>query len=166
MATTYDAIQTYTLGAPASSIDFTSIAASWTDLRLILSTTTGGTGALFKLNNVSTGGLYSTTAMKGDGTTASSATTANMNVTYIGGYSISLGTSPKFTLTTIDLFSYANTSTYKTILQTLSADQSGSGGTARSVSMYRSTSAINQITLYSATFGVGTIATLYGIAAI
>ena len=156
------AIATTTLTTSAASIDFSSIPATYTDLRLVIFTETGGTGALFKLNNVSTGGLYSQTAMRGNGSDVTGANTIGANVMYIGGYSVSLGTAPIFTTTTINFFSYAG-STFKTLLQNLSADQNGSGITSAVVGIFASTSAINQITLYSATFGAGTTATLYGI---
>ena len=67
-------------------------------------------------------------------------------------------------LATLDIFSYAG-STYKTALSQLSNDNNGSGATASTVGLWRSTSAITSINLFMSgtTFQAGTTATLYGI---
>jgi hypothetical protein len=67
-------------------------------------------------------------------------------------------------LITADLFSYAG-STFKTVLATNSQDYNGSGNVGRTVALWRSTSAISTILLYTnaGNFNAGTTATLYGI---
>ena len=158
MATTYEKIATTTLGSAASAITFSSIAASWTDIRVVLTCT--GTTTIYPdatLNN-DTSALYSWTLLMGDGSTASSTRgTGNNSVslTYNG-----ISTTPA--LYTLDIFSYAG-STFKTILTTESADKNGSGDVLRSVNLYRSTSAITRIDLRASNFATGTTATLYGI---
>ena len=167
MATaTYDKIATQTLASAASSITFSSIAASWTDLRLVFSLigTVAGNTVRMQLNG-DTASNYSETFMYGDGTTAASS--YNTSVTFltlgVGGTS----TFPK--LKTLDFFSYAG-STFKSLLLTSSDDQNAAGSyVSRHIQMWRNTSAITSINLYLSgvgqTFAAGTTATLYGIRA-
>ena len=167
MATaTYDKIATTTLGSAASSITFSSIAASWTDLRLVFAPIGSVAGNSIRMQlNGDTASNYSETFLYADGTTAAS--TNNTSVTFltvgVGGTS----TFPK--LKTLDFFSYAG-STYKTLLLTSSDDQNAAGSdVSRHVQMWRNTAAITSINLYlsgvSQTYAAGTTATLYGIKA-
>ena len=160
MATTYEKIQSTTLGSAAATITFSSIPATYTDIKVVFNCI----GTTFIIPNIifnnDTTGLYSYTSLMGNGSAASSdrgTNTNNINLTTNG-----VDTTPS--LFTIDIFSYAG-STFKTCLVTESADLNGSGWVARYVSMYRSTSAINRIDIKSggSNFAVGTSATLYGI---
>ena len=160
MPATYEPIATTTLGSAAASITFSSIASTYTDLRIVLvPTTSGGSGIRLRLNS-DTATNYSRTYLQGDGATASSSTSATQS-------SIN---APIATSTTIpmmisyDLFSYAG-STNKTLLATYNGDLNGSGSVAYQVALWRSTSAITAIELYvpSGTMSIGTTATLYGI---
>ena len=165
MATTYDKIATTTLGSSASSITFSSIAASWTDLRLVMTAITS-TNSITELQfNGDTGTNYSDTVLYGNGTSAYSAkdTSNNYIYTYASTSSSAL-TIPAFY--TIDIFSYAG-STYKTALLTGSGDTNNSGRVANIVGLWRSTSAITSVTVLpnSGTYSTGTTATLYGIKA-
>jgi hypothetical protein len=158
MATTYEKIATTTLGSAAATIDFTSIAASWTDLRLVLTCT--GSGYIYPNARVnSSAALYSYTILYGDGTSAASYRDVNDAITLSWN-----GTNTIPVLYTMDLFSYAG-STYKTILTTGQEDNNGSGVVNRAVSLWRSTSAITSITLRGGgnNFASGTTATLYGV---
>ena len=67
-------------------------------------------------------------------------------------------------MNTLDVFSYAG-STNKTTLVTQSDDENGSGVVLRMAHLWRSTSAINEISLlvFSSTIAAGSTATLYGI---
>lgn len=168
MAVTYEPIATTTLGTAQSTITFSSIPSTYTDLRLVFTgTTTTGNVNLQIVFNGETGTAstnYSQTNLRGNGTAAASGrTTSTWN--WISTWATGLdATIP--TMTTMDVFSYAG-STFKTGLITLSADLNGSGSTEAFVSLYRNTSAITQITLSPAgtTFKIGTTATLYGIKA-
>ena len=160
MATTYEPIATTTLGSAAASITFSSIASSWTDLRLVVTggTSVSGTYAWIRYNSDSSSN-YSTTRLDGDGSGPASATTTS--ATFIRN-STALDSNPNLIIT--DIFSYAG-STFKTCLIETSADQNGSGRVTRTVGLWRSTSAITSI-LFSANSGnlnAGTTATLYGI---
>ena len=168
MAVTYEPIATTTLGSAASSITFSSIPSTYTDLRLVfVGTATSTTFTTYiRFNGVSTGTLYSQTYLKGDGSTAGTGRYSNQNQISNDGYANEISaTIPE--LIEIDIFSYAG-STNKTFLSRVSQDRNGSGATGATVGLFRSTSAISSITLtsdFTATFATGTTATLYGIKA-
>jgi len=161
MATTYDKIATTTLGS-ASTITFSSIASSWTDLRLVLvnkDAAYANNDVYFQFNG-DTATNYSYTTLVGDGASASSGRATST----ADGIKAGANGNTEWSLTEIDVFSYAS-STYKTALVNGSRDKNGSGTVQRIVGLWRSTSAITSIKLLSGTgnFATGTIATLYGI---
>jgi hypothetical protein len=160
MATTYEKIATTTLGTTAASITFSSIAATYTDLTVILVGKGGAGGDLYIDFNGDTATNYSQTRINGNGSTVTSNRLTNQTGLRFSNGLVS--TQPQFY--TIDIFSYAG-STYKTALGTMSEDRNGSGGVARYVGLWRSTSAINQIVLSLSgdTFAADTTATIYGI---
>ena len=164
MPATYDPIATTTLGSAASSITFSSITGTYTDLRLIMVSTTSVTTGIFSEINGDTGTNYSVTAIYGDGTSASATGLGDASKLYLTGLGAgnSSTTIPNFS--DLNFFSYAG-STHKTILYTDSLDKNGSGEIFHSVSLWRNTGAITSIRLYtnSGTFSTGTTATLYGI---
>jgi hypothetical protein len=166
MATTYEKIATTTLGSAAATIDFNSIAGTYTDLRLVLlPISPSGSQNLFLRVNSDTGSNYSTTKLYGTGTSAVSARSTSatfINLLVNDGFDVV--TKPCFY--TVDFFSYAG-STYKTVLTT-NNEEKNTGNTnstvGRFVGLWRSTSAITSINLScDATFDAGSIATLYGI---
>lgn len=162
---TYEPIATTTLTTSSATIDFTSISASYTDLRLILNyTATTGGGELDLRFNSNSATNYSAIELYGTGSAAFSTYWATKNAIYLPGSAGSSTTIP--TLVTIDVFSYAG-STNKTVLSTWSGDRNGSGIVSRSVGLWRSTAAITTINLLlgSGSFAIGTTATLYGIKA-
>jgi hypothetical protein len=162
MAATYEPIATTTLGSAASSITFSSIASTWTDLRVVLTCTGSGTIYPNAILNNDTSSLYSMTFLYGDGSSAGSY--RGTNNTSIAMVQNGTSTIPAFY--TLDIFSYAG-STYKTILGTASEDQNGSGAVSRIVNLYRSTSAITRLDLRGGgnNFATGTTATIWGIKA-
>jgi hypothetical protein len=168
MASTYEPIATTTLGTAASSFTFSSIPATYTDLKLVfVGTCTSTTHSTYiRFNSVSTGGLYSQTYIYADGTSVLTSRYASQNQISNDGYALEISaTIPE--LIEIDIFSYAG-STNKTFLSRVSQNRNGSGATGATVGLFRSTSAITSITLTSdffATFAIGTTATLYGIKA-
>jgi len=164
MAATYDSIATTTLGSAAASITFSSIASSWTDLRIVLNvnTTSVNTRYILMRFNSDSGANYSYTSLGGNGSITFSSNGINNTEIYVGDAATTSSTLPTFY--TSDIFSYAG-STYKTALSTGSADKNGSGVTERTVGLWRSTSTINSIILlpFTGNFNTGTTATLYGI---
>ena len=161
MAQTYDAIASYTFGSAASSYTFSSIAASWTDLILVQSTkfTSGTQNTLMQVGNGSadTGSNYSQTYISGNGTSASSGRTTSLTGIYAGN-----STDTSFTSTIWHLQNYANASVYKTILHR--TNDAGIQALA-DVGLWRSTSAINTITLTAtgSSFVAGSTLSLYGV---
>lgn len=164
MAVTYDPIATTTLTSTASSITFSSISSAYTDLRLVFVPIANNIVNQLVLNS-DTGSNYSRIYIRSDGTTAASNYNTNQTLARLNTLSAP-ATSGNNGFYTIDIFSYG-ASTYKTMLMTSSQDNNGSGAVERMVNLWRSTSAVTSITLSpnSGTYGIGTIATLYGIKA-
>jgi len=162
MATTYEPIATTTLSSAAASITFSSISSAYTDLRLVVTSTSSSNATQWIRLNSDTASNYSLTAIRGNGATASSWRDASTAISIASEYTGASSTIP--ILVTIDLFSYAG-STNKTCLVTESDDQNGSGDTIKRVALWRSTSAINTISINrdNGNFNSGTTATLYGI---
>jgi hypothetical protein len=162
MPATYEPIATTTLGSAASSITFSSIASSWTDIKVIIvATAASNANFAFRFNSDS-GSNYSRTRLAADGTSVTSSANTNQTELQLTS-SFSIGTTP--VMRTLDIFSYAG-STNKTVLFEEINDLNGSGGINKQVGLWRSTAAITSINFFaqSATnFAAGTTATLYGI---
>ena len=162
MPATYEKIATTTLGS-AGQITFTSIPATYTDLRIVLvsKSVSNGANVQFRFNS-DTGNNYSFTYIRGDGASASSY--RESNIPY--GYFADQSSSSQPNMGTLDIFSYAG-STYKTALATYADDRNGSGYVFNTVNLWRSTAAITSVALSPSNFGgnfqSGTTATLYGI---
>lgn len=166
MPATYEPIATTTLSSAASSITFSSIPATYTDLRLVVVGTSATEGRLLLRFNSDSGTNYSYTVIKGDGTNTGSH--RGTDQTYWRSYETVLPTS-NAGFAAVDIFSYAG-STNKTLLYNGSMDKNGSGTTTLVVGLWRDTSAISSIVCYSGNlttttynFNTGTTATLYGI---
>ena len=166
MAATYEPIATTTLGSAAPSISFTSIPATYTDLRLVVSAIGAAASCYVAIQfNNDTATNYSYTYIRGNGSVAASARAASSARGFILNTSADLPTTFP-ALSTTDIFSYTG-STYKTFLATGSDDKNGSGETNSYVNLWRSTAAINRVDVigYNANLGIGTTATIYGIKA-
>jgi hypothetical protein len=162
MPVTYDNIATTTLGTAASTITFSSIPATYTDLRLVfVGTSATSTNFTVRFNNDS-GTNYSWTYLSGTGAAAQAGSFTSQTEFYPN---VSVQTTPQ--MHTVDVFSYAG-STNKTALSEEIADKNGSGRVSRFAILWRNTAAINRIdiiALYGSTntYAIGTTATLYGI---
>jgi hypothetical protein len=78
MANTYVAIATVTVGSGgASSIDFTSIPGTYTDLCVLISTRCSSTDSDIRITLNTSGGTYTLRKLLGDGTSAGSYTGSN-----------------------------------------------------------------------------------------
>lgn len=168
LPSTMTPIATTTLGSAASSVTFSSIPGTYTDLILVVNgSSTIGTGSRLRIGNgsVDTGSNYSFTFLEGTGTTTN--TYLNSNAAYIqmNNYS-QFAASPTYNTTEIvQIMNYANTTTYKTVMNRSNLAQTG---VSTMVGLWRSTSAINVITYYcsnATTFEAGFTATLYGVKA-
>jgi hypothetical protein len=162
MPTTYEPIATTTLGSAAASITFSSIPATYTDLRLVVTCKPTGSSTAYVQFNSDTGSNYSRLNLRGNGGTVNSNLTANISDGVGIQTSSATGTNP--VLWTIDIFSYAG-STQKTTLASASNDQNGSGNLELTVGLWRSTAAITSLKLQTTidNYDTGTTATLYGI---
>ena len=164
MTVTYDSIATTTLGSAASTITFSSIPGTFTDLRLVLNgrtLNTTGTYVSFRING-DTGTNYSYTKVYGNGDSATSSRGTSTATLWINDADAS-GANPY--LIEVDIFSYAG-STNKTLLTTASMDRNGGGIVDKTVGLWRNTAAITSVTFVNSAgnaFQSGTTATLYGI---
>jgi hypothetical protein len=166
MATTYDKIQSTTLSTATASINFTSIPATYTDLRVVMCGFGDGTGASpwLRYNSVSTGSLYSQNLFYGQGSSAVVARSTSQNQILTDAYGSLQASYPA--LITIDIFSYANDKN-KSCSMTTNLDRNGSGWVEYQVGLWRSTAAITEVNLMQASgnYPAGFTATLYGIKA-
>ena len=169
MATnTYQALLTQTLSTAASSITFSSIPQGYTDLRLVIQTkgsTTSSASVLSMQFNLDTTSNYSVTRLLGSGTAATSDRFSNQSLIDCG-YILDSQSTP-WGISTIDVFNYANTTTYKTSLIRWNTT-GNSNYVAAVVGLWRKTpEAINRIDLNltnaSSTFSIGSTFTIYGI---
>jgi hypothetical protein len=145
MAATYTPIASTTLGADASSVIFSSIPSTYTDLVLIafVRSTRAATGDTFRIRfNSDTASNYSTTFVYGDGPAAGSSRLTSQTGVYnrINAASVASGT---FSPTIIHIMNYSNSTTYKT---TISRANSTSEEISLNASLWRNTSAITSIT--------------------
>jgi hypothetical protein len=155
---TYEPIATTTLGTATSSVTFSSITGSYTDLVLV--TNSFGTGVFFSIRiNGDTGTNYSRTRFNGNGTTATSARDSSASSIAINDLSSTVRE-----IAILNFQNYSNSTTFKTVVFRQNLSSSSVGAT---VGLWRSTSAITSIALntFSNTFAVGSTFTLYGIAA-
>lgn len=163
---TYEPIATTTLSSAASSITFSSIPSTYTDLRVILTEISNSASydlfSKIQFNNDAATN-YSLTRLYGNGTSAVSDRQNNAAQILLQNNSGATNTKPA--LCTVDIFNYAG-STYKTSLVASYTDLNGSGAIENLVGLWRSTSAITSLKLSVSDFyGIGTTATLYGIKA-
>jgi hypothetical protein len=171
MASTYEKIATTTLGSGQTSVTFSSIPSTYTDLVLVSGSLVAAAANNFMCEmNGDTGTTYSTTYMYGNGSSALSGRQSTQYGIILGG--IAGGVSSSEPSTVISQFqNYANTTTNKTVL---SRGNLASASTDATIGLWRSTAAINSIKVYvgfgnSATPGgnlnTGSVFTLYGIKA-
>lgn len=163
MATTYEPIATATGNGSSSSITFSSIPQTYTDLIVsVVFQSTSGDYIDFQLNN-DTSGSYSFTQLYGAGGSPGGA--ANTNQTAVIWESTP--TSPEIANSTIHFLDYSNSTTYKPFLIRSNIT---TGNTVRSISgLWRNTSAISTLKIYTNGGGTpwtsATKITLYGIKA-
>lgn len=168
MATTYTPIATTTLGS-AATITFSSIPATYTDLKLVIvgGTTRATTSDTIRVQcNSDTGANYSSTYILGNGTAASSGRNSSSTNLFVEGIRLVGTTYGLNSMLTLDFMNYSNTTTYKTVIGRSNLPEQY--GTTAAVGLWRSTSAISSIYLQGdtvANFAIGTMATLYGIKA-
>ena len=169
MTATYDCIATTTLGSAQSSVTFSSISGSYTDL-VVVCAVAASSGGVAKLTfNNDTVGNYSTTLLEGDGSTAYSYRFSNQSYIHIaGGNSLNYGANQSPTLMNISIQNYSNATTYKTVLCRSNVQASSIlFSTYAYVGLWRSTAAIDRvdITPSAGNWNSGSTFSLYGIKA-
>ena len=162
MATnTYVALDEVTLGTATSTITFSSIPSTYTDLVIVFNgTAASGTYAGLQFNG-DTGSNYSYTQVHGNGASALSGRSFNTTELYTSS-SNAVTTTPSVMI--VNIQNYANTTTNKTAL--IRNSHAAVEATA-AVGLWRSTSAITSVTVKTPgpNFAVGSTFSLYGIAA-
>jgi hypothetical protein len=165
MPTTYEPIATTTLGSAQSSVTFSSISGSYTDLVAILSVKGTASGNDIDVSgqfNSDTGSNYSWTRIYGTGSAAGSQRGSSVAYLRIGnmagsGYS-------SYSPMILNIQNYSNTTTFKTML---GRPNNPDRIVDAYVNLWRSTSAITSISFSAASgnFDTGSTFTLYGIKA-
>jgi hypothetical protein len=166
-------IATITLDNPnTTTFQFTSIPQTYQDLMMVVfarNTTTAITvSQIIPQFNNNGATDYSYTVLRGNGSSATSARSANANFTYGGSTSSGNATAGVFGSIVFHVLNYANTSTFKTLLERSAVDLNGSGEVDLAVSTWRQTAAIHTISMgqsYGTVYVSGSTATLYGIKA-
>lgn len=157
----YQPISTQTLTGSQATITFSSIPSTYTDLVLVIEGTTSGSSNNHSVRfNSDSGANYSVTNYRAN--TAGTVTGRRSSST-----NICISESGPLTnrfMITINVFNYANTSTYKTCSTKFDCY---AASVEQTVGTWRGTSAINNVAVTAGadSFATGTTATLYGIVA-
>lgn len=161
--TTYNSIATTTLTSTQSTIEFSSISGSYTDLVLIITAIANPGGDIWIRINDDASSNYAYVVMSGTGSSRESARDNAVSAGLLADYYGSVENANNH-LAICQFHGYSNTSTFKTML---SRANRANNGVDLLASTWRNTSAINKLTLrfISGSFGAGTTATLYGITA-
>lgn len=156
---TYSTIATTTLGSNNTTITFSSIPSTYTDLVLVATgSVTSQTDGVITFNS-DTGNNYSRTYMYGNGTSALSGRNSSAGALLVAYF----GTGQNNMI--LNIQNYANTTTYKTCI---GRNNNPGNSTYAGVAMWLNTSAINRIDFSptaSQSWTTGSTFTLYGIAA-
>lgn len=156
---TYVALASTILGSNVSSVTLSSISSTYTDLVLVCNgqTSSNTFDVRFQVNG-DTGANYSSTQLYGTGSAAASTRSSSQTSCVFWNSSLSNQTA------IINIMNYANTTTYKTFLV---RGANTSGNIDADVGLWRSTAAINSVTVLisSGSLSSGSTFTLYGIAA-
>lgn len=172
MPATYEPIAT--VAPNGATVDFTNIPQTYTDLVMVVYGRGAGTFTnvwnLVVLNNDSSGSSYSRTVLNGDGSSATSFRETNYAQLYtMDGFPGGSVSANIFATGIYHFMNYSNTTNWKPVLSTASADRNGAGQVTMTMGMWRSNSAVNRISLFVAsgnnTFANGSQITLYGIKA-
>lgn len=159
---TYTPIASVTLSSAQSSVTFSGIPQTYTDLVLVAAVTgvSVATDPWIRINS-DTGTNYSWTWLAGNGSTTYSDRGTNNSKLY---YSAISTIQNNVQLIQFNFMNYSNTTTYKTVLWRESDAGTETGAT---VGLWRSTSAINTLEISldaSRTYSAGTTFNLYGVA--
>jgi hypothetical protein len=155
MPATYEPVATQSVSG-VSSISFTSIPATYTDLKLVFVGYNDAPLMKIEFNGDSSNG--GVTMMIGNG---SSAASARYGTQWL--YVWTPNANSYFTLA-VNIFNYANTNTYKSWLGRCDIAH-GAGGPTAAGGTWRSTSAINRVDISTSSLTMSGTFTIYGIKA-
>lgn len=164
MPVTYHPIATYTVsGTTSNDFTFTSIPQTYTDLVIVSNLNNIGSAAVLRGKfNGDNASNYSSTALLGDGSSASSGRQSNVDAFYLS-YAAHINSTKGAGI--YHFLNYTNTNTFKTVL---SRSSNASMGVDAIVSLWRSTAAITSIRILNDRaeyWAAGSTITLYGIKA-
>lgn len=144
----YESIATVAVGSGGqSSIQFTSIPTTYQHLQIRWFARGSSLAGLYWTFNNDTAANYSRHRLSGDGAAASSSGLATQNNIYaVASWGIPNGASI-FADGVYDILDYKDTTKYKTMRGLAGQDSSGSGGVELVSGLWRSTTAINSITI-------------------
>lgn len=169
MPATYDKIEARTLSSNQTTVTFSSIPSTYTDLVFIFdpATVTAGKTILMRFNS-DTATNYSYTNL--DGTGSAAASSRGTNATSIQIESTNVGTDSNLNRSNciINVMNYSNSTTYKTALCRINNAAGASfPGVAQIVGLWRNTAAITSISISTTADQQlsGATFTLYGIKA-
>lgn len=166
MASTYTPIATNTLSSATTTVTFSSIAGTYTDIVIVANLKMGASTyqPILRFNS-DTGSNYSSTTIWGDGSSSGSSRHTNQNGIYANP-GAGVGTAGQFEPWIINVQNYSNTTTYKTTIARFNNAQSVSNA---GVGLWRNTAAITTISLTAESgsndFQTGSVFTIYGIKA-
>jgi hypothetical protein len=167
---TYTLIASSTLTTSTTTVTFSSIPATYTDLRIVTAARSDAgdrvSSYYFDLNGLTTS-IYSRTNLTGNGSSASSARASNQGLGQIGTITGSVSTSNIFPVNTMDILDYSNSTTFKTVLTRTNLEQPTAGFEVGAiVNLVRTTNAITSVKFYCVgNFVAGSTFRLYGIEA-
>jgi hypothetical protein len=165
MPNTFELIASYTVGAGgAASIDFTSIASTWTDLviKCSLRSTSGGGEFGVQFNGATTG--YTDRYLQGSGSAATSGNDTSKTYIYGGEVDYSTYTSNTFSNGEIYIPNYAG-STYKSVsIDNVTENNATASWAHLSAGLWSNTAAITTVKIMGGvTFAQYSTAYLYGV---
>ena len=165
MPSTYTPIATTTLGSSQTTVTFSSIASTYTDIVVVASmkTVVPAFQPILRFNS-DTGTNYSATALSGNGSSAVSTRHTSQNGIYVNPGAGTGGTVGNFMPWIISVQNYSNATTYKTAIARFNNPDAIVNAL---VGMWRNTAAITTISLTAETgsgdFQSGSTFTLYGV---
>lgn len=163
MPSTYEPIASTTLESAVASTTFSSVSGNYTDLVVVINgALTSAANCFIRVGNgtTDTGSNYSWTYLEGTSAPGS----GSSSNTSTGLYAAFTQANGRF-VTIFNLMSYANTNVFKTAI--MASASSTDQYVFRAVSLWRSTSAINTVTVLpnAGNLASGTQISLYGIKA-
>jgi hypothetical protein len=167
MPATYEPIATATASGSSGTVTFSSIPQTYTDLVLVIQCgyTSGSHYAIVRANGDNDGNAnYGNTYLAGDGSVALSGRNGGLSGFY-SSFAILGNTTLNF-ISTMQIFNYSNTTTFKTSLTR--ANLASSGTEAVSACRRTDTNAITSLEIKSTSSSIyasGSTFTLYGIKA-